>query len=454
MLRIKLASLLVPLALGCSISAAQELTTDCQAKPPVPLKDEAYGPYIAYTGSILGVPPQKCSVAPVPPAAGDTPNLQIASNLSPQQMPLMMKTEPQKDGAAVPDVPHPAPSATTTTPKCEPPPTPRKDEVYGSFVPYTGPLLGLAPPTCKTGEVLPAADGQPNLQTEFSNTPLLNLPATPERPPDSSAKSAAPYQPAPAPMTTGEPAVAPSPTPGEPASISEYVRAVPPPRAATIPQEITPFRSLAIGFKADTLGLGIEFATPMAYRLNLRSSINFFAFTDPFNIDGVDYDARLHLKSSETTVDWFPHGEGGFHISPGILYLKNTMSAPASVGPGQSFVLGTQTFINSVDDPMSGTSSVVYPHSFAPLLLLGYGNIIPRVRRHFTIPIEFGVAYTGAPTISVALSGTACTTEGCVSFAANKDAQTFLKQEVHNLNEDLKRYPVFPILSIGMAYHF
>jgi hypothetical protein len=195
-------------------------------------------------------------------------------------------------------------------------------------------------------------------------------------------------------------------------------------------------------------------ATPMAFKINLRSSVNFFAFDDPFSIDGINYTARLHLKSSETTVDWFPHAMGGFHVSPGFLYFKSSMTAPAFVGPGQSFVLGTQTFINSVDDPVSGSSSVIYPRTFSPMLLLGYGNIIPRVRRRISVPIEFGVAYTGAPEISVALNGTACTTNGCANFATNKQAQDNLKQEIHDLNEDLKRYPIFPIVSVGFAYHF
>jgi hypothetical protein len=117
-------------------------------------------------------------------------------------------------------------------------------------------------------------------------------------------------------------------------------------------------------------------------------------------------------------------------------------------------VLGTQTFINSVDDPVKGTSSVVFPRKFAPLLLLGYGNILPRSGRHLSVPLEIGAAYTGAPVIAVSLNGTACTTQGCVNFVSNQEAQTYLKQEVHNLNEDLKRYPVFPIVSLGVAYRF
>ena len=76
-------------------------------------------------------------------------------------------------------------------------------------------------------------------------------------------------------------------------------------------------------------------ATPLAGSFNLRSSFNFFAFDDPFSIDGVNYDARLHLQSSETVLDWFV-GKN-LHISPGFLYVKNSMSAPASVGPGQTF---------------------------------------------------------------------------------------------------------------------
>jgi hypothetical protein len=227
---------------------------------------------------------------------------------------------------------------------------------------------------------------------------------------------------------------------------------VPPPRPATIPRDLRPFRNYAFGFKASTLGAGIEVATPIAGRINLRSSFSLFAFNDPFNIDGVDYGARLHLQSSQTTVDWF--ATRSLHISPGFLYFKNTESAPASVGPGQTFVLGGQAFLNSVDDPVTGASSVVYQHKFAPLLLIGFGNLVPREGSRISFPIEFGAAYTGAPVISVALNGTACTTEGCVSFAQNADAQTFLKKEIQKLNDDLKSFPYFPIVSVGMSYSF
>jgi hypothetical protein len=213
-----------------------------------------------------------------------------------------------------------------------------------------------------------------------------------------------------------------------------------------------PFKTYAVGFTADTLGTGIEIATPLAGSFNLRSSFNFFAFNDPFSIDGVNYNARIHLQSSQTTLDWF-FGKN-LHISPGILYTNNAMSGSAFVGPGKTFVLGTQTYTNSVDDPVTGTSGVIFPHKFAPLLLIGWGNILPRSGKRLTFPFEIGAAYTGASVIDVGLNGTACTRQGCYSFASSQKIQNDLKQEIYTLNEDLKRYPVFPIASIGVAYHF
>jgi hypothetical protein len=240
---------------------------------------------------------------------------------------------------------------------------------------------------------------------------------------------------------------------GESSSTEGYIRIVPAPKVIRQPASQRPFRTVAFGIKANTLGVGAEFATPLAQRFNLRSGVNFLTFGDPFNVDGVSYDAHFHLKSSQTTLDWFPTG-GSFHVSPGVLYMRNTASASASVPEGQSFSLGDQTYVNSMNDPVTGSMSYAYPHNLCPLMMLGFGNVLPRNSRHFSLPVEFGVAYTGAATINVGLIGTACSSQGCGNFANDLESQASLKQEVHTLNEDLKRIPVYPILSLGVAYHF
>lgn len=413
MLQTKLAVVLMPpLTLVCAICAAQELPSNCTVKGPeappvfaVPQGD-IYGSYVAYTAP----PPSiSCSTASAPPAAAAP----VSSPRQPSSSQAIAQTIPAQIESKVADA---KPLSCNTELWVA-------DKVYGPYVPYNGPVKACFIPTDQAAHA------------------SLNLSPTIELPPDL-VKSAAP----PATNLAIDPG-------GASDSTSEYVRSVPVPLAVTGPlEEMHPFKTYAIGFKADTLGTGIEIATPLAGSFNLRSSFNFFAFNDPFSIDGIDYNARLHLQSSETVLDFF--FSKNLHISPGILYVNNAMSASASVGPGKTFVLGTQTYTNSVDDPVSGLSGVVFPHKFAPLLLIGWGNILPRSGRRLSFPVEIGVAYTGASVIDVGLNGTACTTQGCYSFTSSQKLQNDLKQEIYILNEDLKRYPVFPIASIGVGYRF
>ena len=392
----------MPLAFLCSIATAQEQQPGSPAKPSAATQLK---PQTQLAPPVKTQPPQQVAGPHV-------------SNVRPaQKMPTIAGT-----GADA------LPTACPTPIYAVPP-----GDVYGRYVPY------VPPPTACPTPMAPAA---------LSNSSPANSSTVQKPQPESLIKSA--------PLDLAQPrnlALVPEVAPSTADSPAEgaYVRPVPTQRAPTIAPELRPFRSYAVGFRASTLGMGIELATPLAGRINLRSSFNFFAFDDPFSIDGVNYAARLHLQSSQTTLDWFI---GRFHISPGVLYVKNSMSAPSFVGPGQTFVLGTQTFLNSVDDPVSGSSSVIFPRTFAPMLLLGYGNLLPRSGEHLSLPVEVGVAYTGAAKINVALNGTACVTNGCVNFSQNADAQKFLKQEIQILNEDLKHYPVFPIVSLGLAYRF
>jgi hypothetical protein len=213
------------------------------------------------------------------------------------------------------------------------------------------------------------------------------------------------------------------------------------------------FSSLTLGFKADTLGAGVEIGTPLSRSFDIRAGFNIFTYGLPFNIDGVHYAGQLHFRSGQLNLDWFPTRRS-FHISPGVVFFKNQLTALSSVSPGRHFELGSQGFTNSVDDPLNGTASVVFAREFAPSLMIGLNDVVRHTGGHLSIPFEFGAAYTGPAQINVTLNGTACADGGCFTFATNPDAQSSLKQEIHKLNEDLKRVPVYPIVSVGLDYRF
>jgi hypothetical protein len=224
--------------------------------------------------------------------------------------------------------------------------------------------------------------------------------------------------------------------------------------AVTPPRSVRsgPFSSITLTPHVSTLGAGVEVATPLSHNFALRGQGNFFSFDYLFSIDGVDYNSRLNLRSGGLSLDWHPTHKS-FRVSPGILYYKNNLTAVSSVPAGNYFELGSQGFINSVDDPLNGDAAVIFPHHIAPMVTVGF-NLIGKRESRLSIPLELGVAYVGAAKIDVTLNGTACTNEGCFTFAKNQEAQDSLQAEIKKLNNELESYPVYPIVSIGFAYRF
>lgn len=217
--------------------------------------------------------------------------------------------------------------------------------------------------------------------------------------------------------------------------------------------QIRPFSTFAVGIKADTLGAGIELATPVSPTVNLRTTVNLVNVTYNFNIDGINYSTQIDFRSGIVNVDWFPF-HGGFHISPGLLYFQNSLSGKASVPAGQPFQLSSTSYINSVDDPVYGTVAVTYARRIAPMLTFGFGNIIPRTGKRFTVPFEIGAAYLGPAQMNIQLAGTSCTNLGCFNAATDPGTQSSLLQEEQSLNSDLAKFKFYPIISTGFAFRF
>jgi hypothetical protein len=213
------------------------------------------------------------------------------------------------------------------------------------------------------------------------------------------------------------------------------------------------FRSWRIDLTANTLGAGFDLSTPLARHFDVRGGGNIIAFGYEFDVDGLHYDSDIRLRSGNLRLDWFPRHRN-FHISPGILYANNNVTALSHVPPGASFDLGDESFVNSVDDPVHGDARLIFPRRVSPMVTFGFRNLLPGRHEHISVPVEFGVAYTGAPKIDVTLVGSACAQDGCFSFADNAEAQQSLRDEIKDINDTLSSIPVYPVLSIGFGYRF
>ena len=213
-----------------------------------------------------------------------------------------------------------------------------------------------------------------------------------------------------------------------------------------------------VGVTASSLGLGIQGAVSVTGNSNIRAGFNAFDYSDNFSKDGISYGGTLKLRSAQVTYDQFFGGHfGSFHISPGVLvYDGNKGTANANVPAGQAFTLGGTTFYSSSANPVAGAGSVTF-NKVAPMILIGFGNLLPRGQRHFGLSIDAGVAFEGSPNTKLNLGGATCLNAqqtACVNTGSDATVQASVQSEQTKLNNDLNLLRFYPIVSLTFSYKF
>jgi len=201
-----------------------------------------------------------------------------------------------------------------------------------------------------------------------------------------------------------------------------------------------------------TLGIGIQGATAVTSRSNVRAGFNAFNYSTDFSKDGINYASELSLRSFEVLYDQYLFG--GFHISPGLMaYNGNRGTATASVPGGQSFSLGGASYVSSAVSPVAGTG-VLDTRKVEPMVLIGVGNLLPRNMRHFTVNVEGGVVFQGAPKAVLNLHGTACVGAVCQDVASTQAIQANVQAEQTKINNSVNFFQYYPVISVGFGYKF
>lgn len=210
-----------------------------------------------------------------------------------------------------------------------------------------------------------------------------------------------------------------------------------------------------LGVTVGSLGAGIEAATAVTHSSNVRAGFNIFNYSDNFSKDGIDYNAQLKFRSAQVTFDQYI--KSAFHISPGILvYNGNKGSANAAVPGGQSFSLGGETYYSGSANPVSGAGAVTF-NKVAPMILIGFGNMLPRSQRHFGLNFDAGVAFEGSPKAALNLGGNACLTSAqiaCLNASTDPTVQSNVQAEQTKINNSLSPFKYYPVVALTFSYKF
>jgi hypothetical protein len=231
-----------------------------------------------------------------------------------------------------------------------------------------------------------------------------------------------------------------------------------PPRPLDTTRNYRPFSGLGFATRVGPAGTGFDVATPLATRFNLRTGTDFFNYKTSFQEEGANVGVNLHLRSGHVALDWFPFG-GHLRLSPQlVLGNNNRILATAIIPSGSTVTLNGQDYISSNTDPLRGSGRVDF-RKVSPGLSLGFGNLIPRDRSHFSIPVEIGFYYAGQPSLQLAFTGSACDPNyppsvGCESVDQDPSFQQNLAAFKARNSNNLSYVSFFPIFSVGFGYRF
>lgn len=210
------------------------------------------------------------------------------------------------------------------------------------------------------------------------------------------------------------------------------------------------------GVKAGLLGIGAETAVRVTHRTNLRAGFNVLGYSRTFNKDGVAYDGHLAFRTIEAHYDVFPWARS-FHVSPGLLaYIGDPVKAHAALAGNQNFTLGGTTYYSDPAAPVF-TSGKMDFNSVAPMVTVGWGNLVHRDSKRFSVPFEIGVAFQGSPKTTLNMTGSVCDTPtggNCRAIASDPTVQNNIVSEQAKINNSISAFKVYPIISAGFGYKF
>lgn len=234
------------------------------------------------------------------------------------------------------------------------------------------------------------------------------------------------------------------------------------PRATPPPAGLAPFSRFAVAAGISPLGINIQGTVNVDRFMNVRAIGNIFNYSlSSINVSGFNVDGNINLATAGASLDVYPWPKHGFRISPGTLfYNKNGVSATMVATGGTSFTLNNYTYYSSPSNPVTGGGGVnLHARNAAPTITVGWGNLISRTGRHWSVPFEVGAAMIGDPVPTIAFTGgQVCSnpqgTANCQNVVGNSDLNTNLQAQLVKYQNDLQPLRFYPIVSVGVGYSF
>lgn len=198
---------------------------------------------------------------------------------------------------------------------------------------------------------------------------------------------------------------------------------------------------VGVGLTGGTLGLGAEVSYPLTSRLSVRGMIAGLDFSTDFETDedDLEYDGDLELRNAAALIDFHPNA-GSFRLTGGLVINDTEVTGTARCDQAVCD-FGDGTDLLGPRDRARAT--VDYP-SASPYFGIGWGSR-PDGGAGWAVTADIGVFYLGDPDATVTLEGPS---------SANPVAQAEAEDEEDEIEDELDKLSVYPVLMVGASYRF
>ena len=196
----------------------------------------------------------------------------------------------------------------------------------------------------------------------------------------------------------------------------------------------------SLGASASTLGLGAEAGYAFNDRFGVRLGGYALSLDQDGEESGIEYDGDLDLSNVGAYLDWHPFA-GAFRVSAGWFATDNGLDAVGDPGPGGTYDIGGITFTEAEVGRLNATADL---GSSAPFL--GAGWAWGRADGGLTWSLDLGILFQDSPDIELTSTGGTLSDEPALQAA--------IEEEEAELEDDVDKYDLYPVVSFGVGYRF
>jgi hypothetical protein len=193
------------------------------------------------------------------------------------------------------------------------------------------------------------------------------------------------------------------------------------------------FAGVGVDVHVSTLGYGAGVAFPVTDTVEARVGFNQYTKSINTTSSNLNYTGDLKLSSFGLLADWHLFN-GVTHLTAGLMGNGNKLKLAATAAGG-NYTINGKTYTSAQVGTLTTT---VEFNSTAPYLGFGWSGQAKKTGLFFNS--DFGIMFQGSPKATI-------TTTGSGGSAMTADAQA-------QLNEDLKNYKYYPVISFGIGYAF